>query len=100
MPDIDKLFDKAEKYLQKQKFESARLVYQEIYKYEPRDEEVLVNLGDLSLKLNRTADGLKYQGILADLYAQRNDVAKAAATYRKIHRFGFAQGAKELMQAG
>lgn len=84
MPDIDKLFEKAEKYLQKQKFESALETYQEIYKYEPRDEEVLVNLGDLSLKLNRTADGIRYQGILADFYAQRNDVAKAAATYRKI----------------
>ncbi len=84
MPDIDKLFEKAEKYLQKQKFESALETYQEIYKYEPKDEEVLVNLGDLSLKLNRTADGLRYQGILAEFYAQRNDVAKAAATYRKI----------------
>ena len=84
MPDINKLFDKAEKYLQKQKFESALETYQEIYKYEPRDEEVLVNLGDLSLKLNRTSEGLKYQGILADFYAQRNDIAKAAATYRKI----------------
>ncbi len=84
MPDIDKLFEKAEKYLQKQKFESALETYQEIYKYEPKDEEVLVNLGDLSLKLNRTADGLKYQGLLADFYAQRNDLAKAAATYRKI----------------
>jgi tetratricopeptide (TPR) repeat protein/GGDEF domain-containing protein len=84
MPDIDKLFEKAEKYLQKQKFESALETYQEIYKYEPKDEEVLVNLGDLSLKLNRTADGLRYQGILAEFYAQRNDIAKAAATYRKI----------------
>jgi tetratricopeptide (TPR) repeat protein/GGDEF domain-containing protein len=84
MPDVDKLFEKAEKYLQKQKFESALETYQEIYKYEPKDEEVLVNLGDLSMKLNRTAEGLRYQTLLADFYVQRNDIAKAVATYRKI----------------
>jgi tetratricopeptide (TPR) repeat protein/GGDEF domain-containing protein len=84
MPDVDKLFEKAEKYLQKQKFESALETYQEIFKYEPRDEEVLVNLGDLSMKLNRTADALRYQGLLADFYVHRNDVNKAVATYRKI----------------
>jgi diguanylate cyclase (GGDEF)-like protein len=84
MPDVDKLFQKAEKYLQKQKFESALETYQEIFKYEPRDEEVLVNLGDLSMKLNRTAEGLRYQGLLADHYVQRNDINKAVATYRKI----------------
>ncbi len=57
MPDIDKLYEKADKYLQRQKFEAALETYQEILRYEPNDEEALVNLGDLSLKLNRTADG-------------------------------------------
>ena len=61
MPDVDKLFEKAEKYLQKQKFEAALETYQEIFKYEPGDEEVLLNLGDSVLKLNRTADALRYQ---------------------------------------
>jgi tetratricopeptide (TPR) repeat protein/GGDEF domain-containing protein len=84
MPDVNKLFEKAEKYLQKQKFESALETYQEIFRYEPRDEEVLVNLGDLSMKLNRTAEGVRYQGLLADFYVQRNDINKAVATYRKI----------------
>jgi GAF domain-containing protein/Flp pilus assembly protein TadD len=84
MPDVEKLFQKAEKYLQKQKFESALETYREIFKYEPRDEEVLVNLGDLSMKLNRTAEGLRYLGQLADVYLQRNDINKAIATYRKI----------------
>ncbi len=84
MPDIDKLFEKAGKYLQKQKFESALETFQEIYKHEPNDEEVLVNLGDLSLKLNRTADGLRFQSQLVDLYIKSNDVPKAVATCRKI----------------
>jgi diguanylate cyclase (GGDEF)-like protein len=84
MPDIEKLFEKAEKYLQKQKFESALETYLEIYKYEPNDEDVLVNLGDLCLKLNRSAEGLRYLSQLADLYIKRNDTAKAVATCRKI----------------
>ncbi len=84
MPDINKLFDKAEKYLQKQKFESALQTYQEILKYEPNDAEVLLNLGDLCLKLNRTAEGLRYQAQLVDLYIRKNDVTRAIATCRKI----------------
>ena len=84
MPDIEKLFEKAEKYLQKQKFEAALETYQEIYKYEPNDEEVLLNLGDLSLKLNRVAEGVRYQTQLIDQYLKRNDSTKAVAACRKI----------------
>ncbi|HEV2350570.1 MAG TPA: tetratricopeptide repeat protein [Terriglobia bacterium] len=84
MPDVDKLFEKAEKYLQKQKFEAALETYQEIHKYEPGDEEVLLNLGDLSLKLNRTADALRYLNLLAEFYVKRNEVPKAVVTYRKV----------------
>jgi tetratricopeptide (TPR) repeat protein/GGDEF domain-containing protein len=84
MPDLDKLYEKADKYLQRQKFESAIETYQEILRYQPHDEVSLLNLGDLSLKLNRTADGLRYQTQLADYYVKRNDVTKAIATYKKI----------------
>jgi tetratricopeptide (TPR) repeat protein/GGDEF domain-containing protein len=84
MPDIDKLFEKADKYLQRQKYDAAIETYQEILRYEPDDEVSLVNLGDLSLKLNRTADGLRYQTQLAEYYAKRNDLIKAIATYKKI----------------
>ena len=58
---------------------------------------MLVNLGDLSLKLNRTAEGLRYQGQLADYYIQRNDVAKAIATCRKILKLS-AQDINVLMK--
>lgn len=84
MPDIEKLFEKAEKYLQRQKFEAALETFQEIYKYEPNDEEVLLNLGDLCLKLNRIAEGVRFQSQLVDLCVKRNDTTKAVATCRKI----------------
>ena len=84
MPDLDKLYEKADKYLQRQKFEAAIETYQEILRYEPNDEEALITLGDLSIKLNRTAEALRYQVQLADYYIKRSDNSKAIATCRKV----------------
>jgi len=84
MPDIEKLFEKADKYLQKQKWESALETFLEINKYQPNDEEVLQNLGDLSLRFNRNADGVRYLTQLVDIYIKKNDLTKAVATCRKI----------------
>lgn len=99
MPDVEKLFEKAEKYLQKQKFESALETYLEIYKLQPRDEDVLLNLSDLSLRLNRTAEALRYNIQLADFYIQRNDAGKAMATCRKILKLS-PQDVATLMKLG
>jgi tetratricopeptide (TPR) repeat protein/GGDEF domain-containing protein len=84
MPDLDKLYEKADKFVQRQKFEAAVETYQEILRYEPGDEEALVTLGDLSIKLNRTADALRYLGQLADYHLKRGDGFKAIATYKRI----------------
>ncbi len=84
MPDLDKLFEKAEKYRQKEKYKSALDTYLEIHKHKPNDEDVLLNLSDLCLKLDRPADALRYQSLLVDLYIKRNDVSKAVAACRKI----------------
>jgi len=84
MADIDKLYEKAEKYLQRQKYEAAMETYQEILRYNPNDEEALTTLGDLSVKLNRTSEALRYQAQLADYYIKRGDNAKAVAACRKV----------------
>ena len=84
MPDLDKLYEKADKYLQRQKFEAAIETYQEILRYEPNDEEALITLGDLTIKLNRTAEALRYQAQLADNYIKKGDVSKAVATCKKV----------------
>ncbi len=84
MPDLDKLYEKADKYLQRQKFEAAIETYQEILRYEPNDEEALIYLGDLSLKINRPAEALRYQVQLADYYIKRGDTSKAIAACRKV----------------
>jgi GAF domain-containing protein/tetratricopeptide (TPR) repeat protein len=84
MADIDKLYEKAEKYLQRQKFEAAMETYQEILRYNPNDEEALITLGDLSVKFNRTSEALRYQVQLAEYYIKRADNAKAIAACRKV----------------
>jgi len=84
MADLDKLHEKADKYLQRQKYEAAIETYQEILRSEPHDEQVLINLGDLSLKLNRPADALRYQLQLADYYIKRGDNSKAIAACKKV----------------
>jgi GAF domain-containing protein len=84
MPDIAKLFEKAEKNLQKQKFEAALENYLEIFRYQPNDLDTLVILGDLNFKLNRLPDGLKFLSQLIDQYIKRNDFPKAIATCRKL----------------
>ncbi|MGO8788827.1 MAG: tetratricopeptide repeat protein [Terriglobia bacterium] len=86
MPDLNKLYEKADKYLQRQKFEAAIETYQEILRYEPNDEEALVNLGDLSIKTNRTTEALRYQAQLTDYYIKRGDIAKAIATCRRVFK--------------
>jgi len=86
MPDLDKLYEKADKYLQRQKLDAAVETYQEILRYEPNDEEALINLGDLSIRLNRTADALRWHVQLADYYIKCADSFKAIATYRRILR--------------
>jgi len=100
MPDLDKLYEKADKYLQRQKFEAAIETYQEILRYEPNNEEALITLGDLSIKLNRTAEALRYQVQLADYYVKRNDIAKAIAACRKVLKLSPQDVVTQMKLAG
>ncbi len=100
MPDLRQLQEKAEKFLQKQKFESALETYLEIQRYQPNDEKVLLTLGDLSLKVNRTADALRFHSLLVDQYIRRNDLSKAVATCRKILKFSPQDSATLIKMAG
>src|SRR5436309_13339206 len=80
MPDVDKLFEEAKKYLQKQKFDTALETYIEINKLQRNSEVVLLNLAELSLMLIHTTEGLRYQTKLATYYSKRNDSSKAIAS--------------------
>ncbi len=84
MPNISKLFDKAEKLQQKERFDAAREVFLEILQYQPEDETVLLRLGELSARLNRKSDALQYWERLMDRYLAGDDASKAVVIGRKI----------------
>ena len=84
MTNKSKLFQKAQKLLQKQKFDAAFDIYLQLHEDEPANEAVLLNLVDLSLRFGREEDSLRYSHLLADLYIERKDFSKAIVTCRKI----------------
>jgi tetratricopeptide (TPR) repeat protein/GGDEF domain-containing protein len=84
MANANKLFQNAEKLLLKQKFDAAFEIFLKLFEGEPGNEAVLLNLADLSLRLERKDDFLRFNRLLADLYIARKVGAKAIATCRKI----------------
>ncbi len=84
MPDAQKLYEKAEKLLARQKLADAYEAFLEVHRLEPNDEHVLTNLSDLAVMLNRSADAVRFGAALADYYLQRNDAPRAIASCRKV----------------
>ena len=84
MANTAKLFQKAEKLLQKQKFNSALDLFLQLLDHETNNEAVLLNIVDLTLRLGQPEDFLRYSGLLADFYIKRKDTSKAIVTCRKI----------------
>ncbi|TAM84156.1 MAG: GAF domain-containing protein [Acidobacteria bacterium] len=84
MANTEKLFEKAQKMLLKQKFDAAFEIFRELLVYEPGNEAVLLNLADLSYRLERKDDYLRFHRLLADLYMEHKVLPKAIATCQKI----------------
>ncbi len=87
MADVSKRLEKAEKYLQKGKMESALEEYQNILQDDPNHDGARQAAADLCVSLNRTADAARLLGPLFDRQAAANDAAKASITYKKLLRF-------------
>jgi len=88
MADIAKRLEKAEKYLQKGKTESALEEYLEILQEDPNNEAVRNSAADLCITLNRGKDAAKLLSELFDHQAAIGDASKAAISYKKIARLG------------
>ncbi|MCI0353892.1 MAG: hypothetical protein L0099_02465, partial [Acidobacteria bacterium] len=87
MADVSKRLEKAEKYLQKGKMESALEEYMDILKEEPNHDGARSAAADICVSLNRASDAGKLLGPLFDRQASVGDVAKANITYKKLQRF-------------
>ncbi|MGH9555650.1 MAG: hypothetical protein ACRD2Y_07485, partial [Terriglobales bacterium] len=87
MADVSKRLEKAEKYLQKGKMESALEEYMDILKEEPNHDGARQAAADICVSLNRASDAAKLLGPLFDRQASAGDVGKANITYKKLQRF-------------
>ena len=84
MVDIEKLYKAADKHLKDRQLRSALATFQKIYKRDPDQQKALLHIGELSLRLHRTADAARHMLRLADFYIKRDDPSRAIATCRKI----------------
>lgn len=88
MPDISKRLEKAEKYVQKGKLDSAIEEYLVAWKEDPSNDSVVEMIADLYQRQNQPAKALECYGYLFDKYAEKNDGPKAAAVFRKMAKLG------------
>ncbi len=76
----------AEKYVMQGKIPAAIQEYQKILEQEPRDLVVLNTVGDLLLRINKTAEALPYFYKLGEAYVEDGFVRNGIAVYKKITR--------------
>ena len=79
-----KLIETAQKYLQQGKIHQAVGEYQHILKQEPRDQVILMTVGDLLVRQGETFQALEYFERLAQVFINDGFTTKAIAIYKKI----------------
>jgi tetratricopeptide (TPR) repeat protein len=79
-----KLIEAAQKYLQQGKIPQAIVEYQQILKQEPRDQVILMTVGDLLVRQGETFQALEFFERLAQLFINDGFTTKAIAIYKKI----------------
>lgn len=86
MADISKRIEKAEKYLQKGKVESALEEYLSVLDRDPGNDTVRQTAADLFLQVDRSAEAAALLSELFDRQIAAGDNAKASITYKKLAR--------------
>ena len=83
MADIEKILEKAEKYVSKGKLLDAVQEYAAAYKLAPTNLDYLRSMADLSAKAGKSEQALGYYGELFDKYCEKNDATRAIPIFRK-----------------
>ena len=86
MADISKRLDKAEKFLQKGKIDSALEEYLSILDIDPGNDKVRHTAADLFLQTNRNGEAAALLSELFDRELAMGDNARALVTYKKLTR--------------
>jgi pilus assembly protein FimV len=81
-----KVLAAAEKYVMQGKIPAAIQEYQSVLEQEPRDLVILNTVGDLYLRVNKTAEALTYFYKLGEAYVEDGFVRNGIAVFKKITR--------------
>src|SRR5262245_21959407 len=81
-----KILKTAEKYVAGGKISQAIEEYQKILKENPKDWNLIIQIGDLMLKVNRTPEAIENFQNVADHYYADGFFLKAIAIYKRINK--------------
>ncbi|MEZ4819667.1 MAG: tetratricopeptide repeat protein [Bdellovibrionota bacterium] len=84
MASREKLIEKAQKYLQKNKYKDALKIYDKILKQSPDDVRIVLRKGEMEEKLGFTDDAIASYEFVAQRYSDDGFYPKAIAIYKKI----------------
>jgi len=79
-----KFVESAQKLLNQGKVAQAIAEYQQILKYEPRDQVTLMTIGELYIRQGETLQAIDYFERLAQLFVSDGFLTKAIAVYKRI----------------
>ena len=79
-----KYVEAAQKLLNQGKVPQAIAEYQQILKYEPRDQVTLMTIGELYIRQGETIQAIDYFERLAQLFVSDGFLTKAIAVYKRI----------------
>jgi tetratricopeptide (TPR) repeat protein len=84
--DKAKILKSAEKFIAQGKIQQAVDEYLKILKENPRDWNLMIQVGDLLLKINKTAEAIQHFQKVADHYYIDGFYLKAIAIYKRINK--------------
>ncbi len=89
--DKSKVLKSAEKFLASGKVNQAIEEYLKVLKEYPKDWALMIQLGDLHLKVNKTPEAIQYFQKVADHYNNDGFFLKAIAIYKRITKLDSSQ---------
>lgn len=85
MLDKYKILRKAERFVIERKFSQAIQEYEKLLQKDGEDPSLLNTIGDLHIRVQKTAKALEYFHKVAQIYLNSGFALRAIATYKKIH---------------
>lgn len=80
----EKVFQAAQKLVEKKRFDKAIVEYQKLIAEDPKDVRTLLRIGDLHIKLEQYADAITTYEQVGQFYAQQGFAGKAIAVYKQM----------------